>query len=93
MRGEEYPSQDRPLCPDRASLFLYRDWLPGRRLDHRGIEVHREAALVCGSSWEGPDLVLVSDALKARTTAAGIDLVPRGWERPSDHTPVWVQLD
>ncbi|BCT92151.1 exodeoxyribonuclease III [Lysobacter helvus] len=39
------------------------------------------------------DLVLVSDALKARTTAAGIDLVPRGWERPSDHTPVWVQID
>ena len=39
------------------------------------------------------DLVLVSEALKARTTAAGIDLAPRGWERPSDHTPVWVQLD
>ena len=39
------------------------------------------------------DLVLVSDALKARCTSAGIDLGPRGWERPSDHTPVWVQLD
>ncbi|KGQ19112.1 Exodeoxyribonuclease III [Lysobacter dokdonensis DS-58] len=39
------------------------------------------------------DLVLVSDALKARATAAGIDTTPRGWERPSDHTPVWVQID
>ena len=39
------------------------------------------------------DLVLLSDALKARATAAGIDTVPRGWERPSDHTPVWVQID
>jgi exodeoxyribonuclease-3 len=39
------------------------------------------------------DLVLVSDALKARCTAAGIDKAPRGWERPSDHTPVWVQID
>ena len=38
------------------------------------------------------DLVLVSDALKARCTAAGIDTEPRGWDRPSDHTPVWVDI-
>ena len=38
------------------------------------------------------DLVLVSAALKARCKAAGIDKDPRGWERPSDHTPVWVEL-
>ncbi|MUV13252.1 exodeoxyribonuclease III [Noviluteimonas gilva] len=39
------------------------------------------------------DLVLISEALKARATAAGIDTTPRTWERPSDHTPVWVQID
>ena len=39
------------------------------------------------------DLALVGDALKARCTAAGIDTGPRGWERPSDHTPVWVEVD
>jgi exodeoxyribonuclease-3 len=38
------------------------------------------------------DLALVSDALKPRCAAAGIDTGPRGWERPSDHTPAWVQL-
>ena len=38
------------------------------------------------------DLALVSDALKARCTGAGIDRGPRGWERPSDHTPVYVEL-
>ena len=38
------------------------------------------------------DLVLVRDALKARCTAAGIDRDPRGWERPSDHTPVFVEI-
>lgn len=38
------------------------------------------------------DLTLVSDALKARTVAAGIDREPRTWERPSDHAPAWVQL-
>lgn len=39
------------------------------------------------------DLILLSKALKARCLAAGIDRAPRGWERPSDHTPVWVELD
>ena len=38
------------------------------------------------------DLTLVSDALKARAVAAGIDREPRTWDRPSDHAPAWVQL-
>lgn len=38
------------------------------------------------------DLVLLSEALRARCVAAGIDREPRGWERPSDHTPVWVEI-
>lgn len=38
------------------------------------------------------DLVLVSEALRPRLTDAGIDVEPRRWERPSDHTPVWVEL-
>ena len=38
------------------------------------------------------DLVLVSEALRARCIGAGIDMAPRGWERPSDHTPAWVEL-
>lgn len=39
------------------------------------------------------DLVLVSEALRPLSRAAGIDTAPRTWERPSDHTPVWVELD
>jgi exodeoxyribonuclease-3 len=39
------------------------------------------------------DLLLVSDALRDRCSAGGIDLTPRTWERPSDHTPVWVVID
>lgn len=38
------------------------------------------------------DLVLTSAALRASCSAAGIDREPRTWERPSDHTPVWVDL-
>jgi exodeoxyribonuclease-3 len=39
------------------------------------------------------DLVLVSEALKPRATASGIEREPRTWERPSDHAPVWVKID
>jgi len=39
------------------------------------------------------DLLLVSDALKAHVIAAGVDTRPRRWERPSDHAPVYVELD
>lgn len=38
------------------------------------------------------DLVLVSDALLPTLADTGIDREPRGWERPSDHTPVWAEL-
>lgn len=38
------------------------------------------------------DLVLVSEALKSRAMASGIEREPRTWERPSDHAPVWVEI-
>jgi exodeoxyribonuclease-3 len=34
------------------------------------------------------DLMLASQALAERCTAASIDREPRGWERPTDHAPV-----
>ena len=38
------------------------------------------------------DLTLVSDALKGATAGAGIDRIPRTWERASDHAPAYVEL-
>jgi exodeoxyribonuclease-3 len=38
------------------------------------------------------DLVLLSEALAARCTAAAIDREPRTWERPSDHAPAIASL-
>lgn len=38
------------------------------------------------------DLTLTSKALREHVVAAGIDVEPRRWERPSDHAPVWVEL-
>ncbi len=39
------------------------------------------------------DHILVSDALKAQCVAAYIDKAPRKLERPSDHTPVVLELN
>lgn len=38
------------------------------------------------------DLVLASNALARACTAASIDVEPRRWERPSDHTPVLAEF-
>ena len=38
------------------------------------------------------DLILLTQTLAKRCIASEIDKTPRGWERPSDHAPVWVQL-
>lgn len=38
------------------------------------------------------DLILASDALRARCVGASIDREPRKWERPSDHVPVVLEL-
>ena len=38
------------------------------------------------------DLILASEALRGRMTAALIDRTPRTWDRPSDHAPVVLEL-
>ena len=38
------------------------------------------------------DLVLVSAGLRPRLKSAAIDRTPRTWERPSDHTPVTIEI-
>ncbi|MET0313211.1 MAG: exodeoxyribonuclease III [Hansschlegelia sp.] len=38
------------------------------------------------------DHVLLSPMIAARLRAAGVDREARGWEKASDHAPVWVEL-
>jgi len=38
------------------------------------------------------DYVLTCPYATDMLTAVGIDKTPRGWEKPSDHTPVWVEI-
>lgn len=39
------------------------------------------------------DLILTSDSMTKRCNACHVDKEPRGWERPSDHTPVVAEFD
>ncbi|MCG8511607.1 MAG: exodeoxyribonuclease III, partial [Rhodospirillales bacterium] len=38
------------------------------------------------------DHLLLSPRAGDRLSGAGIDRTPRGWEKPSDHTPVWCEI-
>jgi len=38
------------------------------------------------------DHLLLSPSLAPRLTAAGVDRAARGWEKASDHAPVWIEL-
>ena len=39
------------------------------------------------------DHLLLSPQAADRLIDVGIDTTPRGWERPSDHTPVWCEVE
>ena len=39
------------------------------------------------------DLILLSSSLAKHCVSSTIDESPRGWEKPSDHTPVIVEVD
>jgi len=39
------------------------------------------------------DHVLLSPPLAKKLKGAGVDRTPRGWEKTSDHAPVWVELE
>jgi exodeoxyribonuclease-3 len=39
------------------------------------------------------DHALLSPKLASKLKAAGVDRAPRGWEKTSDHAPVWVELE
>lgn len=39
------------------------------------------------------DLILISEALRPALRSVQVDTAPRGWERPSDHAPVWAVFD
>lgn len=62
----------------RPHLYSFWDYQAGRWHRDEGLRI---------------DHLLLSPAVADRLTGAGIDKTPRGWERASDHTPVWCELE
>jgi exodeoxyribonuclease-3 len=63
---------------DAAGLYTFWDYQAGAWQKNWGIRI---------------DHLLLSPQAADRLTATGIDKHVRGWEKPSDHVPVWIELD
>jgi exodeoxyribonuclease-3 len=63
---------------DEPGLYTFWDYQAGAWQKNWGIRI---------------DHLLLSPQAADRLTAAGIDKHVRSWERPSDHVPVYVDLD
>jgi exodeoxyribonuclease III len=60
-----------------AGIYTFWDYQAGAWQKDHGIRI---------------DHLLMSPQAADMTTGAGIDRFTRGWEKPSDHVPVWVEL-
>jgi len=61
----------------KETIYTYWDYQRGAWQKDNGIRI---------------DHLLCSPQATDRLTGAGVDRVPRGKEKPSDHTPVWIDL-
>jgi exodeoxyribonuclease-3 len=65
-------------CLPEPGVYTFWDYQAGAWQKDNGIRI---------------DHALISPQAADRLRAAGIDRHTRGWEKPSDHVPVWVELD
>jgi exodeoxyribonuclease-3 len=63
--------------PDQAHAYSFWDYQAGRWPRDQGLRI---------------DHLLLSPQASDRCTGCDIDRVPRGWEKASDHTPVWCEI-
>jgi exodeoxyribonuclease-3 len=63
---------------DAAGLYTFWDYQAGAFQKNNGLRI---------------DHLLLSPRAADTLTAAGIDRHVRQWEKPSDHVPVWIELD
>jgi len=63
---------------DAGGIYTFWDYQAGAWQKNAGIRI---------------DHLLLSPQAADRLTAVGIDKHVRGWEKPSDHVPAWIELD
>lgn len=66
------------LCHPGPGIYTFWDYQAGAFQKDDGIRI---------------DHLLLSPQAADRLQGAGVDRFARGWEKPSDHVPVWVELD
>lgn len=93
------PSDDALFRPEVRSAFhalVAQGWTDALRELHPGVRIYtfwdyfrnawgRNAGLRL-------DHLLLSPAIADRLIAADVDRAVRGWEKASDHAPVWIEL-
>lgn len=65
-------------CHPGPGVYTFWDYQAGSWQKNDGIRI---------------DHLLLSPPAADRLKASGVDRFTRGWERPSDHVPVWVDVD
>ena len=65
-------------CHPEPGVYTFWDYQAGAFQKDDGIRI---------------DHLLLSPEAADRLVAAGVDKQTRGWEKPSDHAPVWIELD
>jgi exodeoxyribonuclease III len=65
-------------CQPGPDVYTFWDYQAGAFQKNNGIRI---------------DHILASPQAADRLVAAGVDAFTRGWEKPSDHAPVWVTID
>ncbi|MDX2309103.1 MAG: exodeoxyribonuclease III [Hyphomicrobium sp.] len=64
-------------CHPGPGVFTFWDYQAGAWPKDDGIRI---------------DHLMLSPEAADRLQSAGVDRAPRGWEKPSDHTPAWIEL-
>jgi exodeoxyribonuclease III len=64
-------------CHPGPGVYTFWDYQAGAWQKDHGIRI---------------DHILASPQIADRLAAAGVDKFTRGWEKPSDHVPVWIEL-
>ncbi|GEO03716.1 exodeoxyribonuclease III [Adhaeribacter aerolatus] len=62
---------------EKEAIYTFWDYFRGAFTRNAGLRI---------------DYLLLSPHLKPRLVSAGVDKEVRGWEKSSDHAPVWVEL-